>query len=150
MRGRGRSYNAGQRPELREGGRRAFELDTREPMQPDVLDQRVDLRLCAAEPDALALRAQPTGEYREVDHQRQVGERQLVEVDDDVGARMDRPGERLAPTTLRASVLIAAASQERGLVIEVDDSGNLPEVAYSEQGLQPHSRTLGEWFRSTK
>ena len=62
-----------------------------QPVQPDELDQRADLRLGAAEQDRAAMRAQAAREHRQIEHQRRVGEHELAEVDDDVGLGADRP-----------------------------------------------------------
>jgi hypothetical protein len=94
-------------------------------VEPDQLDQRVDLRLGAAQADLAPLRPQTTREHREVDHQRRIGERELAQVDDHISFGLDRTRQRPPPAALRASILVTSAPQRRGLVIEIDDPRNL-------------------------
>jgi hypothetical protein len=105
-------------------------------VKPHELDQRANLGLGAPEADRAVLGAEATSEHREIDHQRCVGERKLMEVDDHIRLGANRSRERLAPAALRAAVLVASAPQPRGLVIELDDPGNLYELHDPAQGLQ--------------
>ncbi len=74
----------------------------------------------------------------EIEHQRSVGEHELVEVDDHVGLRADRPRQRLAAATLRIAILVATAAQCWWLVIEVDDYPNLSEPVGGCKGQGPN------------
>jgi len=56
-------------------------------VQPDHLDQPLDLRLGAAEQDRAPVGAQAAGDHGEVKHQRRVGENEFAEIDDHVGLR---------------------------------------------------------------
>jgi hypothetical protein len=108
-----------------EGAGGAFELHTRQTMQADGFDQRADLRLGAAEQKDHALDTQATRQDREIEHQRRVSEHQLGEVDHDVALGADRPRQRLTAAALRVAILVSAAAEGRGRVIEVDDRRNL-------------------------
>jgi metal-sulfur cluster biosynthetic enzyme len=94
-------------------------------MQPDGFDQRADLGLGTAQQKDHALHTQATRQDREIEHQRRVGEHQLGEVDHDVTLGADRPRQRLAATALGVAILVTAAAEGRGRVIEVDDRRNL-------------------------
>jgi hypothetical protein len=61
-----------------------------EPVQPDHLDQRVDVRLGVAQAQDPLLRPKALREHREVEHHRGVGEVQLGQVDDHVALVGDR------------------------------------------------------------
>jgi hypothetical protein len=98
-------------------------------VQADVLDQRSHLRLGSAQIDRTAVGTQAAGQHREVEHQRGVCERQLAEVDDDIGLGTDRARQGLSPESLGSSSLVPAASEGRWLVIEVDDPANLSKPA---------------------
>jgi metal-sulfur cluster biosynthetic enzyme len=111
------------------GERRPLGLHARQPVQPDQLDQALDLRLRAAQRHPAAGLAQAAGHHREVDHQRGVGERQLREVDEQVAVRRERPRERSAPQRLRGPILITGAGEDRRFFAEGDDPGNLPQTA---------------------
>jgi hypothetical protein len=65
------------------------------------LDERLDLRLRAAEEQRAPADAEPAGEHGEIEHQRRVSENELGEVDDDVGLRPDRARECTPSRTLR-------------------------------------------------
>jgi hypothetical protein len=60
-------------------------------VQADHLDEALDLGLGAADQELAAGLAEASGDHGQVDHQRGVGEDQLVEVDEDRSARMERP-----------------------------------------------------------
>jgi hypothetical protein len=77
---------------------------------------------------------QPPGQDREIEHQRGVGEDQLAEVDGHIGLRADRAGQRPPAGSLRTTVLVAAAAQDGGLVVKVDDCRNLPKAPGVNQG----------------
>lgn len=96
-------------------------------MQPDDLDQGSDLGLGSAQSECASVSPEATGQHREIEHQRRVGERQLAEIDDHIGLSANRPRQSLTARSLRAAVLIALAAQGRRLVIEVDDRRNLPK-----------------------
>ena len=70
-----------------EGGERGSATHAGQPVQADDLDQPPDLRLGVAQQHPPPGDAQAAREHREVEHQRGVGERELAEVDDDVGRR---------------------------------------------------------------
>jgi hypothetical protein len=127
---------------LGERRRRTFESDARKAVQTDDLDQRPDLRLRTTEQDRAPMRAQPAREHRQVDHQRRVREHELREVDDDVRLSPEGAGQRLPPASLRRSILVTSAAQNRRLVIEVDDAPNLPNRKGGMQGLWTNSSTL--------
>jgi metal-sulfur cluster biosynthetic enzyme len=97
-------------------------------VQTDQLDQGPDLRLGSAQKDRAPVRAKPAGQHRQVEHQRRVGERQLGQIHDHIGLRAERARQRAAPIALGAAVLISSAAQDRRLVTEVDDSGNLTKA----------------------
>ena len=120
---------AGQRCRSTSGERRRGTLhpDAGQPVQPDRLDQRLDLRLRSAEHDRAAVDAQPAGEHGEVDHQRRIGEYELGQVDSDVGVSVQCARQRLPAEPLCVPVFVAHAAERRRLVIEVDDSANLPK-----------------------
>jgi metal-sulfur cluster biosynthetic enzyme len=90
-------------------------------MQADDLDHRLDLGLRAPDLDHLAVDAQTAGDHRQVEHQRRVGEHELAEVDDHVGVGAQCADQCGPPVSLRIPILVAAAAQDRRLVIEVDD-----------------------------
>ena len=102
-------------------------------MKADDLDHRPDLGLGATQQDLPPTHAQTSSEHREVQHQRGVGEDELGQIDDDVVLGGERPSERGAPAPLCRPVLVAAAAQDRGLVLEVDDRRNLPKVRTARQ-----------------
>lgn len=70
-------------------------------MQAHELDQAHNLRLRAPDPNPPAAGAEPAGHHGQVDHQRRVGEDQLVQIHDDVGARVNRPSECTTAHALR-------------------------------------------------
>jgi hypothetical protein len=90
-------------------------------MQPDDLDHRADLRLGPSQQDRATTHTQAARDHREVEHQRCVSEDEIAQIDDHVVVRANRSDERGAPASLRRPVLVATASKNRGLVIEVDD-----------------------------
>jgi hypothetical protein len=91
-------------------------------VEPDDLDELLDLGLRAAQADEPAVCAQAAGEHREVEHERQVGEHELGEVDDHIGLRAQGTGQGAAARSLGGSVLVADAAKPGGSVIEDDDS----------------------------
>jgi metal-sulfur cluster biosynthetic enzyme len=112
-------------------------------VQPDDLDQRLDLWLRALQEDRAPVGSEAPREHRQVEHQRRIGEHQLGEVDNDVGLCLDRSGQRLAPTSLRCAVLVAAAAQGWRLVVEIDDGA----ATYRKMG---RSRKVGWTFSYTQ
>jgi hypothetical protein len=94
-------------------------------VQPDGFDQHADLGLGATQQKDHALHTQSTRQDREIEHQRRVREDQLGEVDHDVALGADRPRQRLTAAALRVAILVTAAAEGRGRVIEVDDRRNL-------------------------
>jgi metal-sulfur cluster biosynthetic enzyme len=110
-------------------------------MEADKLDQGPDLRLRAAEKQAAATGPQAACEHRQVDHQRRVSERQLAKIDQHVRVGVDRARQGSSSAALGAPILIASALQGRGLVLEVDDPGNLYHRDGRRQGLQRLSYT---------
>jgi hypothetical protein len=60
-------------------------------VEADDLDEALDLGLGAADEELAAGLAEAAGDHGQVDHQRGVGEDQLVEVDEDRSARVERP-----------------------------------------------------------
>lgn len=110
---------------LRERRRGALELDPGKPVQADHLDQRPNLRLGVAKQDRPPVRAQPPSQHRQVEHQRGIGEGQVGEVDDHVGLGAQRSRQGAPAATLGAAILVSRTAQDRRLVVEVDDCGNL-------------------------
>ena len=102
-------------------------------MQADHLDHRADLGLRASQQNRSAADPQAPGEHREVEHQRCIGEHQLAEIDDHVGLGTQRASQRGSPASLRGPILVAAATEDRRLVIEVDDGENLQKIRASRQ-----------------
>jgi hypothetical protein len=98
-------------------------------VQTDHLDQRPDLRLSTTQQDLAAVRAQPARQHREVEHQRRIGEDETAEIYDDIPLSVQGANKSLAPTTLSGPVLVAAAAKNGGLVLKVDDRGNLSQLA---------------------
>ena len=96
-------------------------------MKPDELDQRSDLRLRAPDQDLPSPHAQTARQYGEIQHQRGVSERQVAEIDHDVGLRANRAGQRAATDSLGRPVLVAGAPKRCGVFIEADDPGKLPK-----------------------
>ena len=92
-----------------------------EAVQADALDQRTDLGLGAAYSELRTRGAQAPREHRDVEHERRVGERELRQVDGDVGAADERAREGATATRLRRSHLVAAAAQHGWAVVERDD-----------------------------
>jgi hypothetical protein len=103
-------------------------------MDPNRLDQRADLRLGTTQHDRLAAVAQSSGEQRKIEHQRDVGEAELGQIDDHVGLGAECAGERTPPDSLGAAVLIAGTAEDRRCFGEVDDQGNLLKVEDPMQG----------------
>jgi metal-sulfur cluster biosynthetic enzyme len=102
--------------------RLGLEHDAGQAVQPDELDEPLDLRLRALQAQRAPGMAQAPRERGEVEHQRGVRERQLGEVDHDVPRAGQRAREGLAAEALGRSVLIAATPQNTGLGLEVDDA----------------------------
>ena len=90
-------------------------------MKADDLDHLQDLRLGAAQADRPPSHPKAAGEHGEIHHHRAVGEHQFAEVDDHVRFSAYGPYQRTAPTTLSRPVLVPAAAQRCGGVIEIDD-----------------------------
>jgi hypothetical protein len=118
-----------------ERGLRAVDPHGREPVQPDGLDQRSDVRLGAAQPQHAPLRAQALGEAREVDHQRRVGEVQLREVDDHVARGLQRGGQGTTPASTGRAVFVPRDPEDRQLLVEVNDAGTLIHTGGFVQGV---------------
>jgi hypothetical protein len=64
-------------------------------------------------------------ERGEVEHQRGVGEGQLMHVHDYVPSSLDSARKRRSPVPLGRLVLVPSTAQDCGGVIELDDPGNL-------------------------
>jgi metal-sulfur cluster biosynthetic enzyme len=107
-----------------------------EAVQTYSLDELPHLRLRALHVERRPCRAQAPREHRDVQHERGVRERELREVDDDVGPAHERTGEGAATARLRRPHLVTAAAQDRRVVVVVDDGGKLPDA------LSPESRVL--------
>jgi metal-sulfur cluster biosynthetic enzyme len=108
-------------------------------VEPDDLDQAADLRLRRAEEDGTPARSQAPREHGQIEHQRCVGERQAAQVDDNVTLRPQGPDKSRSAESLRHPVLVSTAAQCRGLLLEVDDGGNL---ANSRQPCQCNTELL--------
>jgi hypothetical protein len=113
------------------------------------LDHGPHLRLRPAEAQRATLNAESLGENAQIEHQRRVGERQLAEIDDHVALCLDRPREGPSSRTLRRPVLVSLTAQDRGDVIELDDSRNLQNAAATSKSEttvfrsdSPHAPTL--------
>ena len=91
----GRLRGADRGRALGERGGGPLERDARKPVQPDDLDQLPDLGLGAVQAHEPAVRAQPAGEHREIEHQREVGEDELGQIDDHIG--LGAQGARQGP-----------------------------------------------------
>jgi hypothetical protein len=100
-------------------------LDARQTVEPDELDQPLDLRLRAAQQQLAAAPAQPAREQRQVHHQRRVRERELRQIDNDVSLSAECARKSSAPASLSGPVLVPATTQRGRRVIEVDDQRNL-------------------------
>jgi hypothetical protein len=98
-------------------------------VQAHLLDHCPDVGLRVAEPKRPALAAQPLSQDGEVKHERRIPEDKLAKIDGDVAARIDRLGKSASPIGLRRPVLVASTTQHRGVVIELDDRGNLHNPA---------------------
>jgi metal-sulfur cluster biosynthetic enzyme len=103
-------------------------------VDPHRLDQRADLRLGSAQPDRPPAAPQPPRKHRQVEHQRDVGEPELGEIDDHVGLRAQGAGERATADSLSAAVLVAGAAEDGRCLGEVDDAGNLLKLEAVMQG----------------
>jgi len=106
---------------------RAVEVDAGQHVDPDDLDQRLDLWLGAAEHDRAAVSPQSPGQKRQVDHQRGIGERQLGQVDDQVGLGSQRARQGATTAPLGAADLVAGATEDGRLVAEGYDCVKLTE-----------------------
>ena len=102
-------------------GRERLDEHALEAVQADALDQRTDLGLRAPYSELRTRGAQAPREHRDVEHERRVGERQLRQVDGDVGTADERAREGATATRLRRSHLVAAAAQHGWAVVERDD-----------------------------
>jgi hypothetical protein len=94
-------------------------------VQADGLDHGQDLWLRTPQANRRAADTEAASEHGQVKHHRRIGERQLTEVNDDIGLSADGTRQRRAPDSLRRPVLVPAAAQGCGGVIEIDDRGNL-------------------------
>ena len=112
--------DAGLRPDEPHGG---------QPVQPDQLDQRADVRLRPAEPQGPALGPQALCQAGEVDHHRRVGEPQVGEIDDHVARRLQGSRERTAAPADRRPIFVPRDPQDRQLLVELNDSGKLVHTA---------------------
>ena len=90
-------------------------------MEPDELDQPLDLRLRAAQEQHAPPSSKPAGEHRQVEHQRGVGEHEIAEVDDQVSVSPERTNHRPTAEALSCPVLVSRAPQNGRLVRELDD-----------------------------
>ena len=103
------------------------ELDAGQGVDPEELDQRLDLWLRPAQPHRAAAGPQTPRQHRQIHHQRRVREPQLGEVDDHVRLRAQSPRQRPATASLRAAVLVAGAMEQRGRVAEDYDRVKLSD-----------------------
>jgi hypothetical protein len=103
-------------------------------MQPDHLDEALDLRLCALDTHAMADRAQPARDHREIDDQRGVGEDQPGQVDQNVRLDLKRTRQRAAPAGLRGTILISGDDKNCRFVAESDDARTLARGTVPAQG----------------
>jgi hypothetical protein len=117
--------------------RLGLEHDAGQAVQPDELDEPLDLRLGPRQAQGPPGVPQAPRQRREVEHQRRVGEGQLREIDDDVARARERARERLAAEALRGPILIAATPQDTRLWLEVDD------------GLEATPPADGMWYGCT-
>src|SRR5438270_12166122 len=99
-----------------EGG---LEHDARKAVEPDELDEPLDVGLRRAQPQTAAAEAQPVGEGGEVEHPRGVGEGQLREIDDDVTRAGERARQRGATKALGRTIFVPPAPQNSSLCLEV-------------------------------
>ena len=112
---------AGSDRKLYERGAGLLEPYAREPVEPGTQDLAADLRLSSAQAQSSATCPEPAREHGQVNHERDIRERELAEVDDHVALRAEGPRERLPSTSLCGPVLVSAAAQSRRLFTEVDD-----------------------------
>jgi hypothetical protein len=108
---------------LRGRGRR-IQDHVRQPVQPDQLDEPLDLGLGPAQAQVPAGLAQTLGHHGEVDHQRGVGEDQLVEVDEDRVIRVQSPGHRTTSQALSGPVFVSHTADHRRVFAVGDDGGS--------------------------
>jgi hypothetical protein len=94
-----------------------------------VLDQSADLRLGAVQADGATVGAQATGQHCEVEHQRDVGEGKLGEIDEDVSLCTDRPRQRTPAKSLSVAILVASAAQRGWFVIKANDARKPTQTA---------------------
>lgn len=97
-------------------------------MQTDLLDHRSHGGPRIAQPKRAPVRTQATSQDGQVEHQRRVAEHEVGEIDDDIPAGLDGAGERPPAVALCRPILVAATAQYRGVVIELDDPGNLHKL----------------------
>lgn len=103
-------------------------------MQPSLLDHGPDRRAGVAQSHGPAVGAKPTGEKREVEHQRGVAEHELAEIDHHVATGLDGSGESPAAVPLGRPILISSTTQDSGVGIELDDPSNLQKPAGRRKG----------------
>jgi hypothetical protein len=125
-----------------EDGLAALGDDAGEAVEPHHLDHAPHLGLRVAHVQAAVGDAQAPGEDRQVEHQRAVGERQLLEVDGDVAAGADRAGQGGASAPLRGDVLVATAAEQSLLFDERNDPGKLHKRRRYTQGPWSPSKKL--------
>jgi metal-sulfur cluster biosynthetic enzyme len=111
-------------------------------MQADQLDQHLDLRLGASQPQLALTAAQAPRQRGQIEHQRGVSERQVAEVGDHVAGGLDRAGQGPAPRSLCGAILVPPAPEDRQAVIELDDRGNVSNPVGQAQGLWTFFPTL--------
>ncbi len=92
-------------------------------MQPDQLDEPLDLRLCPTQAQVPAGLAQALGHHGEVDHQRGVSKNQLVKVDENRVIRVQGPGHRRTSQALSGPVFVSHAADHRWVFAVGDDGG---------------------------
>jgi metal-sulfur cluster biosynthetic enzyme len=100
---------------------RFLDCDAGKAVQADDLDHAQHLGLRVAQAHEPPGAPQPTGDDRQIEDERAVGERQLGEIDDDVALARERSGESCAPPPAGGYVLVSGAAQYCRLFGELDD-----------------------------
>jgi hypothetical protein len=96
---------------LCQGGHGALDDHAGQAVQAHDLDHAPDLGLWAADAQQPPGPAQATRDYRQVQQERAVGERQLAQVDDEVALGGKSAGESPAAPPSRRDVLVSRAAQ---------------------------------------
>jgi metal-sulfur cluster biosynthetic enzyme len=124
----------------RRSGRLGDHVDARQAVEPDDLDQPLDVRLGVADDDLAARVADAPREHREVEHERRVREREIAEIHAElVAAGEDRAGEIATTPTLRRTILIPRDSQQEALFVKLDDG---PKPIQRDANLSAYTRGM--------